>query len=317
MRGSWFTMICLTVLFHCTGCSDGLPIPSQFAGGYQLSQKARRVSDLIDRKSYSAAEQMLLNYLEKDTTDPGMCVQFCRYYLLTRDIAEPGFVVSPFRRDKMEYSVQGEVTLAFKLAIEQDSKIASYASDAAWRSLATRMEEVYAENRGVVGTGNTLLDVSHGKFIFYDGFQLSLTNAGWAFLPESPETAKRWASVFEEYAQRYATKGKVASALALGNLAGDMSQGGIGNRDYVLGTKYLYKSLQKYDWNSDLDWVKLCVEDFPVFFRDELIAFQNGETPDAEFQELKKRLAEHGYTIAAPSEETRLNQVIPTGAVPK
>ncbi|MCX6880064.1 MAG: hypothetical protein NTW21_40615, partial [Verrucomicrobia bacterium] len=140
-------------------------------------------------------------------------------------------------------------------------------------------------------------------------------NICWDAIKLDPATAKIWAPRYKDLMQIAVKRGKVASAMMLGNLYGDMLQGGKGAEDFKMANQALLDALAEYREDPSYDFLQVAVDSYPICFRDELLG--NTNTSDPQFSKLQATLAAHGVTIPRPTRETPHDLCFPTGAAPQ
>ncbi|MCX6878951.1 MAG: hypothetical protein NTW21_34845, partial [Verrucomicrobia bacterium] len=189
---------------------------------HKLSDEAARAGKLLDSGSCSAAAQVLDESLAKSKTDAGMLCQYARCLILARDPAYPNFIQSPLFADGEYYWACGVSQRAVTLAAELDPDCKPYLADLIFQAFEKRTKTVFDEGRGCIGTPRDLLLPESGQFRRFSGIELSMINICWDAIKLDPATAKIWAPRYKDLMQIAVKRGKVASAMMLGNLYGDM-----------------------------------------------------------------------------------------------
>lgn len=77
--------------------------------------------------------------------------------------------------------------------------------------------------------------------------------------------------------------------MRVGILAGDLSQGGQGSRDFALANKCFLAALDSGSCDGS-EWVLATWAHYPQYFRDELLRVARGEQLDPQYDMLKRRI---------------------------
>jgi hypothetical protein len=256
---------------------------------YSLSESAEKVAELLDRGAYTSADRLFDVYLNQYPSDAGLLCQYVRFLILSYDPQGVNYITSPILPGD-SYLPVSVFSKAFTMAGEFDPECKSYLADVTFRAMSEcfRREEV---QKG-------LISISTGLWTT-DDFAHTMILCGWDALKADPKIGKKWAPEFSALARRFAELGKVSSAMMLGNLAGDLMQGGKGAEDFRQANAMLLEALRH---DSELtnpstpeekkiaaDSMKAIVNKYPICFGEEL----RGELGpvdevDPRFQELQK-----------------------------
>src|SRR5262249_31780546 len=126
-----------------------------------------------------------------------------------------------------------------------------------------------------------------------------------------------WTGEYAKLTDRYVKAGKVASGMMLGNLLGDLEQGGKGPEDFRQANKAFLEALGHYKPDGSYDWVREAADAYPECFREELLVIAGGKDVDPLFAKLEAELKARGVTIPRPDARQRRDREFPTGAPPK
>lgn len=283
------------------------------APSYRLSAKAQKVAALIDQGSHDAAHQLLRAYMNDDPSDAGLCCQYVRHIVLSCNPAYPGFIQTPFTSDGGYYLASPVARNAIKVAVQLDPKCAPYLVDTVLRSLEVAARQQLMAGSGCVGQPQLLHDPTTERVWIASGIEMTMINVGFDAAMICPAVASRWVKAYEGLTEDYAKAGKVATAMMMGNLTGELAQvGGDGSmkgpEDFKRANAAFLEALN-YDHSTDVrEWAECAANAYPDCFREELQAIQQGSNPDANFAVLQKRLREMDVLIPQIRE-----QAMPTG----
>jgi len=232
------------------------------------------------------------------------------------DPAYPNFMQSPLIPGNEFYWAQGIAKDAGKIAAGLDPKIKPYVTDVILRAFATRLLEAIEEGRGFVGHRRFLFSVSEGKLKNYGGISLSMVETAFQAVSLSTETAARWIKTYTRINSKLVAMGKVASAMMMGNLIGEMSQNSKQTSDFVLANRSFLDASKNYKPDPDYDWIHEVSEAYPLCFRSELLEIQNGSAIDPRYQEVISVFKKFGMRPPEASVELPKNLAAPTGMGP-
>lgn len=254
--------------------------------------------------------------MDADPGDASLLCQYVRLLILSTDPAYRNFIQSPLHSDGDFYWAEGVARKAAEIAAGLDPQCREYLAEVILASFAERLESALEEERGFIGQGRTLHDVSAGRYRYYRGVELSMVEVCFQSPKLSPEIAKRWVGRYTQLTDSLVKKGKVASAMMLGNLTGELIQGGPGTEDFKLANKAFLESLEFYQPDGEYDWIEEAAEAYPACFRSELLETQSGKIVDPLFDQLRKELESRSVPIPQASETSPRNLSAPTGAAP-
>ncbi len=245
---------------------------------YALSAKAREIEKLLDRGATSGAERLLSIYLNSDPGDAGLLAQYARFVILTHPASGVSWIASPLDTSD-NFRPLYIVAKASMTASDLDPDIRPYLAELLLSSFE--------------GASRTTLDRGEGVIsdpvLFMTPFEASLANVGWVAIECDAERAERWSKPFEALAAQAARNGKVASAMMLGNLAGDLMQRGEGDQDFRLANKYFLESMKNVGTAPDqakLNWIRVTLNAYSTLFADELAAVTRGQPSDSTYDEV-------------------------------
>lgn len=265
------------------------------AKDYELSPVAKRVSGLLDRKAYEAAEAILTTKLLLAPDDAGLSLQYARLLILTTPPHHSGFVRDPLKPGKT-YWASSVARMALDRAIQLNPECKSYLACVILEALRDRSRAVLAKKEGLVGHGQ-IFGTNEGLKRL-NGFQVSTLSLAWVARKADPEATRAYAADFRELTEMAVKAGKVTSAAMLGNLTGDLEQGKVeGDRDFELACDGFARALENYKKNKFDDWIAETVRLFrDDLFRPELKNVATGEAPEA-YRRLQAELKKRGYSL--------------------
>lgn len=305
---------CLCLLPILSACFLAGCHPSPGRASLPLSEDAARAARLLDAGSYDAATEVLKESLGRSKTDPGVLIQYARCLILSRDPAYPNFILSPLVADGRYYWAFGIAKNAVKLAIELDPECKAFAADVVFHAFEKRAIAAFEEGRGCIGQPQSMYYPETGMSRRASGLELSMINIAWSAIETDAATALAWVPRYQRLVDIAVERGKVASAMMLGNLCGDMRQGGRGAEDFIRANRALLDSLEHYQPDPQHNFLQASADEYPACFRDELLA--DAAAIDPLFAKLENKLAEHGVSIPRPARETPRTLVFPSGAPP-
>lgn len=302
---------------HATATGDTKPALVSVSG-YRLSSNAARARDYLDNEAFETAQQFFRQTLPT-TSDAGLACQYVRFLLLSRDPAVSGFIETPLRKSDANpgWWAAGIASQAFQLAVEIDPKCKSYLADLVFESFARSAEAMLKEKRGIIGISQVMYLPELDRLVTHRGSELSMINLCWSALSLDSAAGKRWCDRYERIMTGYVKLGKVASAMMMGNLVGDLKQGGKGAEDFHTANKAFCEALDHYVPDGPYDWVQEAADAYPECFRDELLEINSGAAMSPGFADLKSRLARYDVAIPGVTVLARKERIMPAGAAPK
>ncbi len=275
--------------------------PAQARGrDYPLTDKAQAVKRLLDAGSFDAAEQVVHRSLEETADDAGLYCQYVRFLILSRDPASPGFIQTPLYRDADHYWATGVAQQASNIATQLDPGCKAYLASLILSAFAERLEKTLEAGRGCIGPGEFLYNPETGGERFAPGTETSMINICWSAL--SMLGAQGYTERYEALTERFVRAGKVVSAMMLGNLTGDLHQGGSGDEDFKRANRAFLDVLSHYEPDGIRDWLTDAADSYPQCFHDEMARTESGVVVDSAFAELKSALEARGVEIPPVSE---------------
>ena len=270
--------------------------PPRAAREYRQSELAVKVQRLLDRKAYAAAEGIFNAKLMEHADDAALHVQYTRWLILSRNLHSPGFMQTPLYPNEplTEFYATGIAKEAAKRATQLDPEVRTYFAWTVLSALRDRIDAELEAGSGVISKAN-VWDVINLQI--NNGFQKTMLLLAWDALEASPETAALFVKDFRALTEKAIAKGKVATASMLGNLLGDLEQGGEdGERDFELACDALHRSLANYKADEE-NWLKETLKIFQaIWAHDELKHARNGQGPES-FTRLEQELQKRGYTL--------------------
>ncbi|MBK6734057.1 MAG: hypothetical protein IPG61_08180 [bacterium] len=283
---------------------------------FVLSPAAKEVRDLLEARSYAAAERCLDGLLQAETPDAGVYAMYARYLVESSDPAHPGFILSPMAPDD-RYWALGLAAEAVEVSAGLEPGIKPFLCDEIMGALALATSRAFSEDRGCVGASRVLYDARAGDYRIYLGGDMTMLNIGWTALRCDNERASTWVPRFRDLLARSIERGKPVTAMMMGNLIGDMIQGGTGSRDFEEANMAFLRSLTNFVPDPEVDWLNEAAALYPDCFREELLAIVAGGTSPDSFVRLKVALASRGHEIPMPSATATRNREYPTGVDPR
>lgn len=270
--------------------------PPRAARKYSQSEIAVKVRGLLDRKAYSAAEGIFNAKLAEYPDDAALHVQYARWLILTRSLHSPGFIRTPLYPNKLdiEFYATGAAKEAGKRATQLDPEVKAYYAWTVLSALRDRIDEELEAGGGIISKADFEDLIS---LHITNGFQKTMLLVAWDALEASPETAALFVKDFRALTEKAIANGKVASAAMLGNLLGDLEQGGVdGPRDFELTCDALHRALANYKPDED-DWLGETLKIIRDGWSDyELKDARAGHGPES-FNRLEEELQKRGYTL--------------------
>ncbi|MEQ8789393.1 MAG: hypothetical protein RIC55_24075 [Pirellulaceae bacterium] len=288
---SLFVLTSLTLQLCCTPLDAAPPQ----ARDYPQSEIAAKVEGLLDRKAYSAAEGIFNAKLPEHADDAGLHVQYARYLILTRSPHSPGYLRTPLMPDGEQYQGMGVAIEAGNRATQLDPEVKHRFAFVVLTALRDRVDQELEADSGVISTPS-LSEVFSG---LRTGFSTSMLQVAWPALEASPETARTFADDFRALKEKAVEKGKISSAAMLGNLTGDLEQGGVeGERDFDMACDAFLRALANYQRKeNDVDWIAENVRIYEdLWGKHELAKARRGEGPPS-FDRLEQELKSRGYSL--------------------
>lgn len=321
VRTALHAIVLLTTLAGCQQAEEEVMSPRDSQPGavaYPLSAIAQKAKRYLDEASYEAAEQLFWQEFPRNPSDAGLCCQYVRHLILSRDPATAGLTQTSMKSDTEFYwSVPGLAAEAADLASQLDPRCRTYLADLILESVAVRVRENLDMNRGCVGEAQMLYYPTLDRHRLVPGTELSVINIGWRAIALDATRAQRWAGRYQSLADQSVRIGKVATAMMLGNLTGDLRQRGQGVEDFRHANRAFLAALDNYDPDPQYDWAQEAADAYPDCFRDEMLGLNPGRDIDPLFPALEKRLAGFGVAIPRPTRETIMDRLIPAGAAPE
>lgn len=247
---------------------------------YALSKKSREIENLLDRGATAGAERLLNVYLNSDPGDAGLLAQYARFVIMTQPPSGVSWMTSPLDtsgRFRPLYIVANAASTARDL----DPDIRPYLAEVLLSAYEQTSRAALDRGEGVISD----------PVLFMTSFEASLANIGWWAMEFDAARAERWSTPFESLAAQAARNGKVASAMMLGNLAGDLKQRGEGDQDFRLANKYFLESLRNVRSSPDqskLTWTRVTLKAYSTLFADELAAIERGSLPDPNYNAIQE-----------------------------
>ena len=297
-------LLSVGLLFLAGDASDAAKRRAQ---NYKLTTEAQRVSNLLDKQAYAAAEGILNAKLPQHPDDAGLHVQYARYLVLSRDVAYPGEVATPLypAPDNLMYAI-GAAQEAGERAMQLDADAGPYLAAVLMTALQEQITNDLDAGEGIIGGswfGNT-----SGGLLEPDGFQTSMANAAWTALKADSSTAAAFAKDFRKLMEKAIELGKVSSAAMLGNLLGDLENEGKDNsRDFELACDAFERALANYagpgkgPMGLELDWIEVTINWMRRIFQIELAAVTKGESLES-YQRLEKALNARDLAVIETAE---------------
>lgn len=253
---------------------------------YDLSARARELEILLDRGDTSGAEHLFGVYLNTDTGDAGILAQYARFIIMTQPVHGDSTRRWPLNARYDDWTVDVVANVS-ALAIDRDSDIRSYIAELLLTEYQKAAHAALDRGQGVISSD------TFGK----NPIQISLAKVGWISMEIDAALAQRWSKSFETLAAKASQNGKVASAMMLGALAGDLPQSGVGDKDFRFATKYFLEAMKHFHEDSDrakCNWIQLTWSDYSRRFAEEIGANQLGQTSDPTFAEVERMAKQMG-----------------------
>lgn len=267
------------------------------------SADARRAAELMEAGSVGGALQVLEDSLGRSSADAEVLGQYARCLILARDPANPNFIQTPLVKGGEHYWAAGVAADAADKAAELEPSLKPELARSIFHAFHQRVKTALADGSGCIGVPRDLYFPETGLAQRCSGISLSMINLCWKAIGFDPEAAREWSHDYEILAGEAARRGKVASAMMLGNLAGDMRQGGKGSEDFRMANAALLDALQHHVEDPSHDFLRDVVEAYPDCFRDELLGDEGRNDPL--FGKLCAELASRGYRIGSPGPVSR------------
>lgn len=248
----------LMAMWFCAGCRDekvgatnssasqtpmsGAAVP--MAPRYSLSNQAKEVAGLLDRRGYTAADTLCTSYLRSSPADAGLYCQYVRLLIEAYDAAAPGYITNPLITDD-KYWVTTVAIRAVQTASELDPSCKPYLTDLILRALHANLMDRQGE--GFIARDAVLF--------LGDRWETSMIQLAWNALELDKQTASQWVQPYRALQETYVRGGKVASAFMMGNLCGDLQDyRGKRHEDFRQATVAFSQALDHDQPTGDLDW---------------------------------------------------------------